>query len=347
MTPAFALALWLAATADYYLEAGPYTTRAEASTAADALKGQTSVRVVRRFRSGAGWEFIVRVGGFDDEGAMRSYADKATAIHFASFERVGNSWRNLDGEREAPPTADELVAVPGKTLRTPALLRAAVKAHGGRDGGVPLLELAPTIVFDYERTVAREGGRTVAKHHYVRMVDAVRLDIDVTGGVGVDSSTILAPDRRAWVSTDATSIARDPERTAEVLARFSPEGLLAVPLGIPHDMETAGPWRLLASTAEIHGKRVIARAEAPGDRGLVAAEFGVDDHLLRRLDWMLDTGPVTYVFDDYRTIAEGLVVPFHYEVLRNGDAIESMTVRRLELGTALPADTFLIPAASP
>jgi hypothetical protein len=128
-----------------------------------------------------------------------------------------------------------------------------------------------------------------------------------------------------------------------VLARFSPEGLLAVPLGIPHDMETAGPWRLLAATATIEGKRVVARAEAPADRGLVSAEFGLEDHLLRRLDWMLDTGPVTYRFDDYRAIADGLVVPFHYEVLRDGATIESMTVERLELGAAVPADTFVIP----
>jgi hypothetical protein len=347
VTPAFAIAAWVATAADFYLEAGPYTTRAEASAAADSLKGDRSVRVVRRFRSGAGWEFIVRVGGFDDEDAMRSYAGKSSAFHFASFERVGTSWRRLDGAPpDAAPTENELVDVPGQTLRTPALLRAAVKAHGGREGGVSILELAPTVVFDYERTVAREGGRTVAEHHYTRMGDAVRLDIDVTKGTGVDSSTILAPDRRAWVSTDATSIARDPERTAEVLARFSPEGLLAVPLGIPHDMETAGPWRLLAPTARIDGKRVIARAEAPGDRGLLSAEFGLDDHRLRRLDWMLDTGPITYVFDDYRTIGEGLVVPFRYEVLRDGAVIESMKVDRLELGNALPADTFAIPDAT-
>jgi hypothetical protein len=344
VTPAFVLAAWLATAADYYLEAGPYTTRAEASAAADALKGPSPVRVVRRFRAGAGWEFVVRVGGFDDEAEMRSYVNKAEGTRFASFERVGNSWRRLDGPPEsAAPSAEELVAVPGKTLRTPALLRAAVKAHGGRDGGVSILELAPTVVFDYERKLAREDGRTVAKHHYVRQGDAVRLDVDVTAGEGVDSSTILAPDRRAWVSTDETSISRDPERTAEVLARFSPEGLLAVPLGIPHDMETAGPWRLLASTAEIDGKRVIAKAEAPGDRGLVAAEFDLEDHLLRRLDWMLDSGPITYVFDDYRTVADGLVVPFHYEVLRNGEPVESMTVQELEIGKALPADTFAIP----
>jgi len=344
VTPAFVLAAWLATAADYYLEAGPYTTRAEASTAADALKGSTPVRVVRRFRAGAGYEFIVRVGGFDDEDEMREYAHKTDGTHFASFERVGNSWRPLDEGKDAGPSVDELVDVPGKTLRTPALLRAAVKAHGGRDGGLSILELAPTVVFDYERKLAREDGKTVAEHHYVRQGDAVRLDVDVTAGDGVDSSTILAADRRAWVSTDEASIARDPERTAEVLARFSPEGLLAVPLGIPHDMETAGPWRLLAPTAEIHGKRVVAKASAPGERGLVSAEFGLEDHLLRRLDWMLDTGPITYVFDDYREVADGLVVPFHYEVLRGDDPIESMTVHELVIGGALPADTFVIPS---
>jgi hypothetical protein len=343
VTPAFVLAAWLATAADYYLEAGPYTTRAEATAAADALKGSTQVRVVRRFRAGAGWEFIVRVGSFDDEGEMRAYAHKSDGTPFASFERVGNSWRRLDEANDAGPKPDELIDVPGKTMRTPALLRAAVKAHGGRDGGLAILELAPTIVFDYERKLAREDGKTVAEHHYVRQGDAVRLDVDVTAGEGVDSSTILAPDRRAWVSTDETSISRDPERTAEVLARFSPEGLLAVPLGIPHDMETAGPWRLLAPTAAIHGKRVVARASAPGERGLVSAEFGVEDHLLRRLDWMLDTGPITYVFDDYREVVDGLVVPFHYEVRRGDDPVESMTVHELEIGVALSADTFVIP----
>jgi hypothetical protein len=343
VTPAFVLAAWLATAADYYLESGPYTTRAEATAAADALKGSTPVRVVRRFRAGAGWEFIVRVGGFDDEGEMRAYAQKSDRTHFASFERVGSSWRPLDEGNDAGPKPDELIEVPGKTMRTPALLRAAVKAHGGRDGGLAILELAPTIVFDYERRLAREDGKTVAEHRYVRQGDAVRLDVDVTSGEGVDSSTILAPDRRAWVSTDETSISRDPERTAEVLARFSPERLLAVPLGIPHDMETAGPWRLLAPTAEIHGKRVVAKASAPGERGLVSAEFGVEDHLLRRLDWMLDTGPITYLFDDYREVGDGLVVPFHYEVRRGDDPVESMTVRELEIGVALPADTFVVP----
>ena len=345
MTP-IVLAAWLATVADYYLEAGPYTTRAEATAAADALKGSPQVRVVRRFRAGAGWEFIVRVGGFDDEAEMRAYANDA-GKRFASFERVGNSWRPLDGSAAATPSAEELVDVPGKTLRTQALLRSAIKAHGGRDGGLSILELAPTVVFDYDRKVAREDGRTVAEHHYVRQADAVRLDVDVTGGEGVDSTTILAPDRRAWVSTDETSIARDPERTAEVLARFSPEGLLAVPLGIPHDMETAGPWRLLAPTAEIHGKRVVAKASAPGERGLVSAEFDLEDHLLRRLDWMLDSGPITYVFNDYRVVTDGLVVPFQYEVLRSGEPVESMTVKALEIGGPVPADTFVIPTQAP
>jgi hypothetical protein len=335
----------LLSSAEFYLEAGPYPSRGDANAVAAALDADPPSRVVRRFKVGAGWEYVVRVGAFEDEDSLRAYASRSVSVPMVLLERVGPNWRPLDGASSAADAEEsDLVVIPGEVARTSVLLRAAVKAHGGREGGLSLLDLAPTVVFDYQRTVSRDDGQTIAEHHYARAGEAIRLDVDVTSGPGVDSHSVLTPNRRAWVSTDSTSISRDPERTAEVLERFSPEGLLAIPLGIPRDMESSGPWRLLEPTARAAGERWLVQAEMrDGGHGLVAADFGLADHLLRRLVWTLDTGEVSYEFDEYRTVAHGLVVPFSYEVHRGGKLIESVTVRRLEIGSALPADTFEIP----
>jgi hypothetical protein len=331
MTPCFLTLIAL----DYLVESAPHESRAEAESVLASFPATPPARVVRRFRAGAGWEFFVRVEGFASEAELARYAAPEGA---EKLVRDGTETRRLAG---APVVAAPVHAEDPESLRTPALLRSAIKAHGGKDGGRAVIEAAPSIAFEYTRTIARTGGHTIARHTFLREGPAIRLEVDVTDGPGVDSVTVLTATGQGWAASGGDEMARDGERTAEVLARFSPEALLAVPLGIPDDMETAGPWKDLEATARVDGDRIVAEArEGAPAVGIVAARFGREDRLLHELDWALESGRVSYVFDDYRAVADGLVVPFSFEMRRDGAVVETMRVARLEVGADLPDELF-------
>ena len=102
------------------------------------------------------------------------------------------------------------------------VLSAAVVAHGGVDGGLAMLSNTESLTFQFIREVPVEAGALKAKHVYRQSGTALRLDVSVQKGEGVDSTTVVGLDGAAWVVTGDQTVSRDSERTREIVGRFAP-----------------------------------------------------------------------------------------------------------------------------
>lgn len=335
---------------DYAAELAPQTSRADAELQLKGHEG-AGARVIRRYARGTGWSYFVVIDGLADLDAARKAAQGlagpdqpatvvlrddqgAHALEIVTVADIGAG--DQSGEASAEKrrkTADD---------GTAAVLEGAVKAHGGRGEGLERLAHASALRFVFQRTVPADGGLLVAHNVFVREGEAVRLEVSISQGPGKNSVTAIGPDGKAWVSADGAVLSRDTSRTREVLDRFSPEAVLAVPLGLPDDVETAEAWRnlhLVGPVVEDGVNRTVVAPREEGKGGLVSAAFDPQSHTLSRVTWSAEAGQITFRYDDYRRIDKHLVLPFHARVERDGQLVEEVTVESLDLD--LPVDLSL------
>ena len=71
-----------------------------------------------------------------------------------------------------------------------------------------------------------------------------------------------------------------------------------------------------------------------------SALFDERSHLLSQVTWVTRGGRVTFQFEQYKTIAENLVVPHQVRVHRNGQLVEEIEVADFELNPKLGDDLF-------
>lgn len=228
---------------------------------------------------------------------------------------------------------------------TELLLMAAVEAHGGPNGGRQVLEASPAVRFQYRRSLPVDGTELVAHHDFVRQGDGMAVRIKVVKGEGVSSRILLASSGRAWVETPAGPVARDPARTREVLARFSPDDLLAIPLGFPADLAGASAWRGLAAGG-VTGDGTVLRHPAgieDAPDGLVEAVFHPTEHHLVRVQWREKGAATTLIYGDYTVVAPGLVLPYRVQVHVDGRMVESLEIESLSLLPSLAKDALAEP----
>jgi hypothetical protein len=200
--------------------------------------------------------------------------------------------------------------------------------------------------FSYERTVPVQGGTLVAHNQFFRSGDAIRLEVEIQEGEGVDSTTTLTSDQQGFIQVDNEITERDGLRTMEMLQRFSPEAVLSIPLGLSEDVETAAAWHGLTTlrrdSSGEHGLWVVAGSVAEGELGLLEAAFDSSTGHLARVSWAAESGEITFTYADYRELGEGeeLVVPFETRIERDGSLIEEIRVVELGLGLELAAELF-------
>jgi len=225
------------------------------------------------------------------------------------------------------------------------ILRQAIRAHGGREGGNVVLSASPSILFSYERHVPDGDGGVVASNRFMRKDQAIRLEVAIQSGVGEDSITTLTQEPQGWVMVDGEYTERDPQRVLELLERFSPESVLAFPLGLPEDVETAEAWRGLQTVGKTSGDLgVVWVLEGQGGAlGLQQAAFDLQDHTLRWVRWISESGEILFYYDDYREIGKGLVIPFITRVERSGRLVEEIRVTDLQLEVRLQDELFSTP----
>ncbi|NOY28266.1 MAG: hypothetical protein GXP62_20575 [Oligoflexia bacterium] len=353
-----------------WVETAPLDSRDQAvAILADAGLDTDAVtaRVVGRFIKGSGWRFVVRVEGAQDLSQATSLAQALAAaggtqvlvleqqngqVHTVDPLAIPQAEGALDDgaapskDSDRSGTKDQVVDDDLPSAR--GVLRAAIKAHGGSQGGIELVEQATAITMTFERKLAVDDGQLVALNEYARLGDAVRLDVEITEGVGTNSTTIITPENRAWVVVDGEPLARDVARTREVLARFAPRAILAVPLGLARDIAEAAAWQDLETTAiePLAGRdqlRLQPRTRAAVTEGLLAAWFDAKSSRLSQVQWQSPAGLLTFGFDDYAEVAPGLVVPFHCTVGRDGRPVESIQITEFGLEPELSADLFADP----
>ncbi len=355
--------------AEYWAESGPVPTRAEATTLRNSLDldalsrqlddGDISARVVRRLIEGEGWRFVLRVDGLDDEeaSAVAAQAIAGTGVPAAAWMREGDTVSALDGVVTQADAADAAAALSTATAgdlpTARQVLRRAVKAHGGSHDPLERVELATSLRFSYTRDAVLADGHLRARNLLQRLGEALRLDVEVVEGEGVDSTTILTADNRAWVVVASDAQPRDPTRSREVLARFGPESVLAIPLGFTRDVERAAAWQDLAvvAGAELAGgpawklapRDPAADTEGADSEGLVSACFDQVDGRLVQVQWRSRAGLMRFDFDDYRELDDDFVVPMSIAIWRDDVAIELVSIDELALEIPLEATLFSDP----
>lgn len=348
------------------IESDVFPTREDAmvvfSTVQQQLGADASerARLVRRYYQGQGWRYIVLVEDVSEQRApaIAGMAEGMTIIrppeaepdHAAEPAPIVSA----GAEAAADEPAAAAVGTPERVRvarrdQLPAaedLLRAAVKVHGGARGGGNYLRSVQTVRFSYERTVPVQGGTLVAHNQFFRSGDAIRLEVGIQEGEGVDSTTTLTSDQQGFVQVGNEVTERDGLRTMEMLQRFSPEAVLSIPLGLPEDVETAAAWHGLKTLRKEdsgeHGLWVVAGSVAEGELGLLEAAFDSSTGHLAWVSWAAEAGEITFTYADYRELGEGgeLVVPLRTRIERDGSLIEEIRVVELELGLELAAELF-------
>ncbi|MDP2314814.1 MAG: hypothetical protein Q8P41_18055 [Pseudomonadota bacterium] len=318
---------------EYYLEAAPVVDRAAATQAEQVAEAAGfPARVVRRFRLGRGWEFVVLVESFPGE------AEAAAAA--VRLERdLGmkmTAWRLDGGEKpisvalaQSPPVAAEVGAQ--------AWLERARTAHGGPTGGAGALARAGAIHFTYVRTVEIAGKPVPVRHDYWREGSSRRLVVD-TAGAGVDSLSV-ATASGAWIRAGGQVQSRDIGITIGTVDAFAPEAVLTVAL------EAA---RLLDGT-ETTAFRPLEGAESGlrfgigGDEaepGLAFVDIDPSTAQLLRVRYISEAGPITFVLSGWRRVSAGVLVPETVQVERSDGRRESLRVEGLDLLDRAPPSTF-------
>jgi hypothetical protein len=339
---------------DIVIESQPYIERGDAvllhSEIVQALPdGSTATaRLVRRFHQGQGWRYVVVIEGATTRAEADALARLVTGLTVFSQEPASEPAPALDSASRAREegAAEPRVAQPRdeRLMSADAVLRAAVRAHGGSEGAGVLIDQAQSIRFSYTRTVPESGGNLVATNHFFRSGSAARLEVEITSGTGQNSVTILTADHTGWVSVGDGYTERDSGRTLEILERFSPEAVLAVPLGLPEDVETASVWRSMRTSGRSGaGGDAVWILKGEEDSGLQEATFDVQQHLLRRVTWSAEPGDITFTYDDYQELARDLIIPFHTRIERDGTMIEEITVLSFEVNPVLDGALFMVP----
>jgi hypothetical protein len=113
-----------------------------------------------------------------------------------------------------------------------------------------------------------------------------------------------------------------------------------VALGVAADIETATAWRGLSVVGPEGDDLVVLQPEGGPSGGLVEVVFSRTDHRLRRVTMEKDGQQTVYLFDDYRQLVDGLVVPHETETHRDGQLIEAIQVLGLDASTSIPATLF-------
>ena len=116
------------------------------------------------------------------------------------------------------------------------------------------------------------------------------------------------------------------------------------------DVRDASEWRGLVSSGRVShpGRphlRVAPDREGDGEQNTMeSALFDEASHHLSQVTWVTRGGRVTFQFDDYKSLAEALIVPQRVRVERNGQLVEEIEVETFDLNASVDQKLFGEPA---
>ncbi|MDO9280551.1 MAG: hypothetical protein Q7U06_01505 [Pseudomonadota bacterium] len=332
-----ALLATIARADEYYLEAAPVPDRAAATRVEQVAEAAGfDARVVRRFRLGKGWEFVVLVESFPGEAQAAAAAVRLESDLGAKV----TAWR-LDGTEK--PISVVLAAPPPDAADVGAAswIERARVAHGGATGGAGAVGRAGAVHFTFSRTLQLAGKQVAVHHDYWREGASRRLVVD-TAGAGQDSLSV-ATASGAWIRVGGQVQSRDIGITIGMVDAFAPEAVLTVALEAARLLDGAevGAFRPL------EGAESGLRFGAGGDEsetGLSWVDIDPSTAQLVRVRYVSEAGPITFELSGWRKVAGGVLVPAEVHVERADGGKESLRVDGLELLDRAPASTFDKPA---
>lgn len=369
--------IWLAGLAwagDVDVESASFQTREEAMTLFQAMEetlgqdGDAQPRLVRRYQQNEGWRYVVVVEGLEDQQANDLCEVHAVTVVGATEGRtpapattVTNEPRAISEVAEQPsvntvpaaePTVQQRISPrsqPPTSDSAEAVLRAAARAHGGGRTSRSRFRSAESLQFVYVRAVPVQQTTLVAHNTYTRSGDAVRLDVRIQEGEGTDSTTVLTADGQGYLQVDGEITSRDGGRTLELLERFSPEALLAFPLGLPEDIHTAAAWQGLVVVAQSQtpqGEEQWGLAANDGDRGLGLQGATFANNLLTSVQWKTEEAELLFGYADYHPVSEDLniMIPHHVRIERDGVLLEEIRVESIAFNLGPNPELFTVPA---
>jgi hypothetical protein len=330
----------------YTVETVGFQSRADAEAARTlAAEAGLEAEVVRSFRKGRGWVFLVRVQGIEDREIAASTARSLAELSGTSVQVF------LVAGRDVLPVEDLAVAATGgpgddaggggadagegllsddKAARAEGarLLSALVLAHGGGGAQTPRASANgwDPIHFRFERRVDLGEGAMRAWHDYWRAGEKLRLEVRVMEGEGRNSVTIVDGDHAwLWVDGELHEVAAGPTR--EAVGLFAPDVVLEQAVsfatwtadGSARSVQPAWPGEELAW---------VELEREQGEPVLVGLDMA--DQRVRELILEGDDDALRWSFADYQEMPGSLLVPLRLESHVGERTREQVVVRSLE-----------------
>lgn len=325
------------AASSYFLETASLPERQAAQEVQNVVKGAGfESRVVRRFRLGRGWGFVVLVEDFADEPAAQ-----AAATRLARDIGVEVTVFRLDAQRTVAIQPDAPEKPPEAASSVGDLLVRVRAAHGGPTGGAQALARAEAVHFVFTRSLSLGEGSAAVRHDYWRAGASRRLVVE-TGGAGTDSLAV-ATASGAWLRANGAVSSRDLGVLIGTVDAFAPEAVLTLALDVPALLDAPEVERF----APLEGAESGARVGQAGDEsepGLSFVDIDPGTARLLRARYVTDAGPVTFEMEGWREVSPGVVVPARVRIVRADGREEVVKVERLETPERAPSGIFDRPA---
>ena len=189
--------------------------------------------------------------------------------------------------------------------------------------------------FLFYRKRPEEGS--LLHHRFYQSDNALRLDITIQKGEGMNSTTVLPDDGEAWVTTDEKKLSRNAIRTRELLERFSSTNILSIPYNIAADIETKEYWTKLIEVESIDD---TWRLSGPEATSIKQATFYHQTWLLAGLVIESVDGTMEYVFRDYRFVQDVGQLPHVIQIFDDEILIEEIQIEELDVSNRLDKSLF-------
>ncbi|MBM74647.1 MAG: hypothetical protein CMK59_04530 [Proteobacteria bacterium] len=194
----------------------------------------------------------------------------------------------------------------------------------------------------YERVLydPLEEQPLIVEHQYWKQGVAMRLEVNIRQGEGVNSTTIFSPEGKGWVYTGKNYDVAQEKLTEQILKRFSLEGLLSILLNFPEDLISSGPWRLLENIEEVDEEWVLTPLSLKEQ--IQRVKIGIQSELIHSVSIKdLETeAEIEYRFLDYRFHEQHGFIPWRIEVFHNGYPYEMIVLSKIEINQELGLELF-------
>ena len=189
--------------------------------------------------------------------------------------------------------------------------------------------------FQFYRKRPEEGS--LLHHRFYQSDNALRLDITIQKGEGMNSTTVLPDDGEAWVATEEKKVSRNAIRTRELLERFSSANIMSIPYNIAEDIQTKQYWSKLT---EVESVDDTWRLHGAGATSIVQATFYHQTWLLAGLVIKDVNGTMEYVFRDYRFVQDVGLLPHVIQIFDDEILIEEIQIEELDVSNRLDKSLF-------